>query len=108
MPGSPPGMPGQQEVRNQARMHLRQPGASFASSLSAPQPLVGIPPASVRLLNDARSSGWPPRLCPQLVPWWVSPIHALSPGEPYLLTERVRRPREWQRIWPLTLWVNWP
>ncbi len=100
-------MPGQLwEVRNQARMHLRQQVPPFASSLSALSHWVEIPTCiGVRLLADDAFE-W-------LAPYGFAPNWSLvvSPNprcrqESCIFSERVRA-KEWQRIWP-DLVVNWP
>ena len=99
-------VPGQQwEVRNQARMHVRQlvPPSPARSRPSA----TGwrCPPASgAGCWQTIHSSGWPLRLCPQLVPAGGSQP-ALPPGAPGLY--RAGQGQGWQRLWP-DLVVNWP
>ena len=100
-------MPGQQwEVRNQARMHVRQLVPPFTSSLSALSHWVEVPTCiGVRLLADD-SFEW-------LAPYGFAPNWSLQVDpnpccrqERRVFTERVKA-KEWQRLWP-DLVVNWP
>ena len=100
-------LPGQHwEVRNQARMHVRQQVAPFASSLAALSHWVEVPTCiGVRLLENDEFQ-W-------LAPYGFGPNWSLqvSPNprcrqESRIFIDRIRN-KQWQRIWP-DLVVNWP
>ncbi|WP_404835270.1 nucleotidyltransferase family protein [Aeromonas media] len=100
-------LPGQRwEVRNQARMHVRQQVPPFASSLEALSHWVEVPTCiGVRLGADDEFQ-W-------LAPYgfghnWSLQVSA-NPRcrqESRIFIDRIRD-KQWQRIWP-DLVVNWP
>lgn len=94
------------EVRNQARMHVRQQVPPFASSLSALSHWVEVPTCiGVRLLPGDEFE-W---LAPYgFAPNWSLQVdpNPLCRQESRIFTERIQA-KEWLRIWP-DLVVNWP
>lgn len=100
-------LPDQQwEVRNQARMHIRQQVAPFTSSLEALSHWVEVPTCIGVRLTKAGEFEW-------LAPYgfainWSLQVSA-NPRcrqDRLIFTQRIKE-KDWQTIWP-GLQINWP
>ena len=100
-------VPGQHwEVRNQARMHVRQRVAPFASSLEALSHWVEVPTCiGVRLLANDEFEWLAPHGFGHNWSLQVS-ANPRCRQESRIFIDRIRD-KQWQRIWP-DLVVNWP
>ncbi|MFM4975163.1 MULTISPECIES: nucleotidyltransferase family protein [Aeromonas] len=100
-------VPGQHwEVRNQARMHVRQQVPPFASSLEALSHWVEVPTCiGVRLLANDEFEWLAPHGFGHNWSLQVS-ANPRCRQESRIFIDRIRD-KEWQRIWP-DLVVNWP
>ena len=94
------------EVRNQARMHVRQQVPPFASSLEALSHWVEVPTCiGVRLLANDEFEWLAPHGFGHNWSLQVS-ANPRCRQESRIFIDRIRD-KEWQRIWP-DLVVNWP
>ncbi|QJT21239.1 nucleotidyltransferase family protein [Aeromonas media] len=100
-------VPGQHwEVRNQARMHVRQQVPPFASSLEALSHWVEVPTCiGVRLLANDEFEWLAPHGFGHNWSLQVS-ANPRCRQESRIFIDRIRD-KQWQRIWP-DLVVNWP
>ncbi|MNX33318.1 hypothetical protein D3C86_635430 [compost metagenome] len=100
-------LPGQRwEVRNQARMHVRQRVAPFTSSLEALSHWVEVPTCiGVRLLANDEFEWLAPHGFGHNWSLQVS-ANPRCRQESRIFIDRIRD-KQWQRIWP-DLVVNWP
>lgn len=100
-------VPGQHwEVRNQARMHVRQQVPPFASSLEALSHWVEVPTCiGVRLLANDEFEWLAPHGFGHNWSLRVS-ANPRCRQESRIFIDRIRD-KQWQRIWP-ALVVNWP
>lgn len=100
-------VPGQHwEVRNQARMHVRQQVPPFASSLEALSHWVEVPTCiGVRLLANDEFQWLAPHGFGHNWSLQVS-ANPRCRQESRIFIDRIRD-KQWQRIWP-DLVVNWP
>ncbi|MFM5163673.1 nucleotidyltransferase family protein [Aeromonas rivipollensis] len=100
-------VPGQHwEVRNQARMHVRQRVAPFTSSLAALSHWVEVPTCiGVRLGTDDEFQWLAPHGFGHNWSLQVS-ANPRCRQESRIFIDRIRD-KQWQRIWP-DLVVNWP
>ncbi|WP_303806513.1 nucleotidyltransferase family protein [Aeromonas rivipollensis] len=100
-------VPGQHwEVRNQARMHMRQRVPPFASSLEALSHWVEVPTCiGVRLLANDEFEWLAPHGFGHNWSLQVS-ANPRCRQESRIFIDRIRD-KQWQRIWP-DLVVNWP
>ncbi|WP_429163743.1 nucleotidyltransferase family protein [Aeromonas rivipollensis] len=100
-------VPGQHwEVRNQARMHVRQQVPPFASSLEALSHWVEVPTCiGVRLLANDEFQWLAPHGFGHNWSMQVS-ANPRCRQESRIFIDRIRD-KQWQRIWP-DLVVNWP
>ncbi|MGE6287735.1 nucleotidyltransferase family protein [Aeromonas media] len=100
-------LPGQRwEVRNQARMHVRQQVPPFASSLEALSHWVEVPTCiGVRLLANDEFQWLAPHGFGHNWSLQVS-ANPRCRQESRIFIDRIRD-KQWQRIWP-DLVVNWP
>ncbi|MCE9945906.1 nucleotidyltransferase family protein [Aeromonas rivipollensis] len=100
-------LPGQRwEVRNQARMHVRQQVPPFASSLEALSHWVEVPTCiGVRLLANDEFEWLAPHGFGHNWSLQVS-ANPRCRQESRIFIDRIRD-KQWQRIWP-DLVVNWP
>ncbi|MGE6137606.1 nucleotidyltransferase family protein [Aeromonas rivipollensis] len=94
------------EVRNQARMHMRQRVPPFASSLEALSHWVEVPTCiGVRLLANDKFEWLAPHGFGHNWSLQVS-ANPRCRQESRIFIDRIRD-KQWQRIWP-DLVVNWP